>query len=53
MVFGYKGPRKMKEPAARCDELRIEDEKSAYYKLGEWELEQEALSARIRELLRE
>jgi transcription-repair coupling factor (superfamily II helicase) len=51
LVFGYKGPRKIKELAARWDELRVVDEKSAYYKLGERELGPEALYGRIRELL--
>jgi transcription-repair coupling factor (superfamily II helicase) len=53
LVFGYKGQRKIKELAARCDELRIVDDFSAYYKLGENELSPEALYERIVELLRE
>jgi transcription-repair coupling factor (superfamily II helicase) len=52
LVFGYKGPRKIKELAARWDELRVVDEKSAYYKLGEKELGPEALYGRIQALLR-
>jgi transcription-repair coupling factor (superfamily II helicase) len=53
LVLRYKGPRKIKELAARWPELRIVDEKSAYYKLGEDEMETEALVGRICELLRE
>jgi transcription-repair coupling factor (superfamily II helicase) len=51
LVFRYKGARKIRELAARWPELRVVDERSAYYKLGERELGPEALYERIRELL--
>ncbi len=52
LVFRYKGPRKIKELAARCNELRIVDDQSAYYKLGENQLPPAALVEVVRELLR-
>jgi transcription-repair coupling factor (superfamily II helicase) len=53
LVLGYRGPRKMKQLAERWPELRIVDEKKAYYKLGPAEMDQEALYGVIRDMLRE
>jgi transcription-repair coupling factor (superfamily II helicase) len=53
LVLRYKGSRKIKELAARNEELRVVDDKSAYYKLGERELPPAALYGVVRELLRE
>jgi hypothetical protein len=53
LVLGYRGERKIKQLVARTPELRIVDEKSAYYKLGPQELAPEALDALLRETLRE
>jgi transcription-repair coupling factor (superfamily II helicase) len=54
LMLGYHGERKMKQLAARVGgELRIVDEKSASYKLGPQEMEQEALYGVLREMLRE
>jgi transcription-repair coupling factor (superfamily II helicase) len=54
LMLGYRGDRKMKQLAARVGgELRIVDEKSASYKLGPQEMEQEALYGVLREMLRE
>ncbi|MFO0928177.1 MAG: transcription-repair coupling factor [Gemmataceae bacterium] len=51
LVLGYRNPRKMKALAAREPELRIVDEKSAYYKLGAQEGTPEALMRRVINLL--
>jgi transcription-repair coupling factor (superfamily II helicase) len=53
LVLGYRGPRKIRELAARCLELRVVDEQSAYYKLGINEMGQEALYGVIRGMLAE
>ncbi|MFO0844187.1 MAG: transcription-repair coupling factor [Gemmataceae bacterium] len=53
LVLRYKGARKIKELAARNEELRVVDDRSAYYKLGERELPPEALYGVVRDLLRE
>jgi transcription-repair coupling factor (superfamily II helicase) len=53
LVLGYRGPRKIRELAQRNSELRIVDDKSAYYKLGLHEMEQAALYQVLREMLRE
>ncbi|MFM7149913.1 MAG: TRCF domain-containing protein, partial [Gemmataceae bacterium] len=53
LVLRYKGPKKIKELAARCEELRIADDESAYYKLGEQERHPEALYALVCEMLRD
>ncbi len=53
LVLGYRGPRKVKQLAERWPELRIVDEKKAYYKLGPEEMEPEALYGVVRDMLRE
>ena len=53
LVLGYRGERKIKQLAQRNSELRVADEKSAYYKLGPQEMEQEALYRLLVDLLRE
>ncbi|MFO0877824.1 MAG: transcription-repair coupling factor [Gemmataceae bacterium] len=53
LVFGYKGARKIKELAAREPELRVVDDRSAYFKLSEKELDAESLYTIVRQLLRE
>jgi transcription-repair coupling factor (superfamily II helicase) len=52
LVLGYKGERKIKQLAARTSELRIVDEKAAYYKLAPNEVNAEGMYKRTRWLLR-
>jgi transcription-repair coupling factor (superfamily II helicase) len=54
LVLGYKGERKIKQLAVRVGgELRVVDDKSAYYKLGPQEIAPEALYHCLQEMLRE
>jgi transcription-repair coupling factor (superfamily II helicase) len=51
LVLGYRSERKIKLLAQRTSDLRVADEKSAYYKLGPQEMEQEALYRLLVEML--
>jgi transcription-repair coupling factor (superfamily II helicase) len=51
LALKYKGERKIKQLAAKVPELRIVDEKSAYYKLGTQEMGPEALYELLRGML--
>jgi transcription-repair coupling factor (superfamily II helicase) len=53
LVLGYRGPRKIRELSVRTLELRVVDEKSAYYKLGVNEMAPEALYGLLRKMLEE
>jgi len=52
LVLGYKGERKIKQLATRTPELRVVDEKAAYYKLAPGEVNPEGMYKRTRWLLR-
>ena len=53
LVLGYKSERKVKQLSERTRELRIVDEKDAYYKLAPGEVNPEGMYKRTRWLLRE
>jgi len=53
LVLGYRSDRKIKELASRDPELRIVDDRRAYYKLGPNQLDPEALYLLVQRMLRE